>query len=276
MATKTAEKYSGKQVVRKNRELKFVRLGQIRVSTLCQRELRQSWVDELVSTLDIDKIGNPELSYRDGYYYVMDGQHRIEAVKKWLGKGWEDQHLQCWVASGLSETEEAEVFLSLNRRLNLDSFEKFKVSVRAGRADAVKVKQIIDQERLVVSKQSVPGAVSAVGTLVRVYKRNGPEALGRALRIARDSFGDAGLDAAVIDGFGLLCHRYNGILDERGSILSLGSAHGGVNGLLGMAEQLRQKTGNSKAHCVAASAVVIINRARHNGQKKLPDWWKSE
>lgn len=275
MASKTAEKF-GKQVVRKNRELSFVQLSKMRISSLCQRELRQPWVDELVTNFDIDKLGNPEVSHRDGYYYIMDGQHRVEAVKAWLGKGWEDQHIQCWVAEGLSETDEAEIFLSLNKRLNVDSFEKFKVAVRAGRHDECAIYKIVESEKLVVSKQQVPGAVRAVGTLQKVYRRNGPEVLRRSLRIARDAYGDPGLDSQVLDGFGLLCHRYNGILDEKSSIQSLSNAHGGVNGLLGMAEQLRQKTGNSKSHCVAASAVVIINRNRKGGMKKLPDWWKSE
>jgi hypothetical protein len=52
----------------------------------------------------------------------------------------------------------------------------------------------------------------------------------------------------------------------------LSSAHGGVKGLLNAAENLRNMTGNPKAHCVAAAAVNIVNRGR--GGKKLPDWWK--
>jgi hypothetical protein len=49
--------------------------------------------------------------------------------------------------------------------------------------------------------------------------------------------------------------------------------HGGVNGLLGRAEQIRRQTGNPKNHCVAAAAVEAINRGR--GGKKLPSWWAS-
>lgn len=274
MATKTAAKF-GKQVLRQNRELQFVRMGQMRVSALCQREIRQPWVDELIANFDLDELGTPELSLRDGYYYIMDGQHRIAALKVWLGDGWEEQHIQCWVATGLTEKQEAEVFLSLNNRLSVDPFSKFNVGVKAGRSAELEIKSLVEGAGLSVSKQAIPGAVCAIGTLRKVHKRNGPEALQRALRIARDAYGDPGLAAPVIDGFGLLCHRYNGVLDEKSSIQSLSNAHGGVNGLLGMAETLRQKTGNSKAHCVAASAVVIINRNRSGKQKKLPDWWKS-
>jgi hypothetical protein len=88
--------------------------------------------------------------------------------------------------------------------------------------------------------------------------RLGPSPLARGLRIIRDAYGDAGFDAAVIDGMGHLCQRYNGQLDDGVAIDRLSSAHGGVSGLLAKAEVLRKQTGNSKSHCVAAAAVDII------------------
>lgn len=273
MTTKTAQKFE-KQVVRKNRELQFVRLGQMRISSMAQRKFNQQWADGLLANMDIDQIGTPEVSFRDGYYYITDGQHRIDALKRWLGQGWEDQSVQCWVATGLGEKDEAEIFLKLNNRKIVDSFNKFKVAVIAGHPAEIAIKGIVESEKLCVSQDTTPGAIGFVSTLMNVYKRNGGEPLRRSLRIARDAYGDPGLQASVIDGFGLLCHRYNGVLDERSSITSLSGAHGGVNGLLGMAEQLRQKTGNSKAHCVAAAAVIIVNRGR-TGAKKLPDYWKN-
>jgi len=261
-----------KQLIRANRELANVPFKLMKVSPLCQREVRQAWIDKLVVEFDIDKIGVPEVSARDGYFFIMDGQHRIEACKRWLVQ-WEDQHLQCWVAHGLSEEQEAEISLSLNDRVAVDSFQKFKVAVRANRQAETEIAQIVTDEKLTISTQKIPGAVSAVSTLLKVHKRNGPDSLRRSLRLARDSYGDAGMQALVLDGFGLLCHRYNGVLDERRSVDSLAAARGGVNGLLNQAEQLRIKTGSSKAQCIAAVAVIIINRDRHT--KKLQPWFKS-
>ena len=101
-----------------------------------------------------------------------------------------------------------------------------------------------------------------------------PATLARALQIARDAYGDAGLEGPVIEGLGMLCHRYNGLLSDERAVTILANAHGGVSGLLNRAEVLRKQTSNPRAHCVAAAAVDLINQGR--GGKKLPSWWKAD
>src|SRR6266540_1006955 len=76
------------------------------------------------------------------------------------------------------------------------------------------------------------GAGSAVGTLVRVYRRADAATLARTLLVIRDAYGDAGLESVVIDGLSLLCHRYNGELDDARLVARLSGAHGrGAPGL---------------------------------------------
>lgn len=263
-----------KQIERSPTHLRKITLGEMKIAPLCQRELVQSWVDRIVAEMDLDQLGWPVVSERDGCYYIMDGQHRAEALKKWYGAGWETIDMECFVYTGLTEKQEAETFLKLNDKKTVNTFQKFKVSVRAGRTAECQIYGIVERVGLKVSMDSMPGSVGAVGTLKKVFKRDGSLSLERALRICRDAWGDPGLKAIVIEGAGLLCHRYNGVLKEETAIQALSKAHGGVNGLLGKAEQLRQKTGNSKAHCVAAAAVDIIN-ANRKGTKKIPSWWAS-
>ena len=156
----------------------------------------------------------------------------------------------------------------------MHAFAKFKVSIQAGREEECEINRIVRSSGLRISQDKSQGAISAVHTLRRVYRRGGAGSLARALCIIRDAYGDPGLEASVIDGIGLLCHRYNGDLQDERAIGALSKAHGGVNGLLGKAEFLRKQTGNPKAHCVAAAAVELINSGR--GGKKLPSWWRAE
>lgn len=257
--------------------LQEVPLGKMCVSAKVQRELNKHRVDELVANFDLDMFGQPAVSWRDGRYFIIDGQHRIEALKIWLGKGWEIQKVpDCRTYQGLTEAEEADMFDRLNNVLPVSSFDKFKTRVTAGREAETAIDRIIKETGLVISRDKIPGAVHAVGTLGRVYARSGPEVFSRALRIIRDAFGDPGFEAGVIDGIGHLCQRYNGALDERVAIEKLAATRGGVNGLTGKAAILHKQTGNSRAQCVAAAAVDIINSNRAAGTKRLPSWWKAQ
>lgn len=264
-------KPTGKRVEREAR-LRWVPLVRVRINPLAQRELNAARVDRLAAEMELEQLAPPTVNARDDLFFCLDGQHRIEGFKKWCGEGqWEDQQMQCWTYDSLSEEEEAEVFLRLNDTLTVTAYEKFRVGVHAGRAEETDIDRIVRAQGLRVSRERGDGAVRAVGTLRKVYRMS-PETLGRSLRIIRDAHGEAGLEAAVIEGIGLLCQRFNGSLDEDAVVQRLGNLHGGVNGLLGRAQQLRQQTGNTVAQCVAAAAVEIHNRGR--GGKKLPAWWK--
>lgn len=259
--------------VEREARLRWIPLNKVRVSPLAQREQNPSRIDWLLANFDLEQFGTPTVSERDGHFYIIDGQHRIAALILWLGDGWDEQKVQCWTYTGLTEAEEADKFDRLNDVLAVNAFSKFKVRVTAGRTIESDIQRIVQTQGLVISKAKTPGAIGAVGTLRKVYVRSDAETLGKSLRIIRDAFGDAGFEARVIDGIGHLCQRYNGVLDEASAIEHLSNIHGGVKGLLGKAEVLHKQTGNAKAHCVAAAAVDQINSGR--GGKKLPSWWKS-
>lgn len=249
--------------------LRWVPIEKMKVSPVAQRDIKQARVDHLVANMDIEAIGHPIVNERSGWFYIIDGQHRVEALKA-IGYG--DQQVQCWTYSDLTDEQMAEKFLKWNDYLAVNSYDRFDKGVKANRPAETEIDRIVRAQGLVVSKDQVPGAISAVQTLRRIYDRAGAVTLGRTLRLARDSYGDPGLDAPVIDGLGHLCQRFNGDLDDEAMKQRLAAAHGGVNGLLGKAEQLRRSTGAPKAHCVAAAAVVIHNQGR--GGRKLPDWFK--
>lgn len=252
--------------------LRSIPLGKLRVNPFSQRELKPSRVEHIVANFDLDLLGHPDVSEQDGgVYNILDGQHRVEAAKAWLGEGWEDQKLQCRVWTGLTEQQEADKFDRLNDVLTVTAFDKFRTRLNAGRPTQVDIDRQVRLEGLVISRDKTPGAIGAVGTLEKVYRRSDAATLGRALRLIRDAYGDAGFEASVIDGIGHLVQRYNGQLDHERAVKKLGGANGGVGGLLGRANIVRDKFGTSKSIAVAAAAVEFINSGK--GGKKLPSWW---
>lgn len=265
-----AESTNPKHIERVAR-LRWVPIAEMRVNPVAQRELRTHRVSKLVAAFDPEQIGNPTVNLREGTYYIIDGQHRIEAMK---AIGWGDQAVQCWTYEGLTEAQEAEIFLKLNDKLSVTTFDKYKTGVQAGRLAESDVDRIVRFHGLHVARGTAPGAVSCPGTLLKVYEKCGAKALSRTLNLISEGFGDAGLDAFVIEGVGLMCQRYGDELDLAKAADRFGSTRGGVAGLLNRAQAIRAKTGNAKAHCVAAAAVEIYNAGR--GGKKLASWWRED
>lgn len=250
--------------------LEWVPISEMIVSVKAQREFSQAHAEKFAADFDLEALGYPVVNKRGGHYYIVDGQHRIAALKL---IGWEDQKIQCECYDGLSEKEEAELFLRRDERRAIAGFDKYHIALTAERDIETDIDRTVRANGLVVSKQKVDGRIMAVGTLRRVYTRSGPEVLGRCLRIIRDAYGDPGFEAAVIDGIALVCARYTDDLDDEVVTKRLAGLHAGVNGLLGRAQTLRKQTGSSLAQCVAAAAVDVINAGR--GGKKLATWWKS-
>ena len=253
--------------------LRWVPLAQMRVNPLAQRDLNRARVNQLAACFEPEQIGAPVVSHRGDWYWLLDGQHRVEAYKLWLGS-WEDQQVQCWCYEGLTEPQEAEQFLRLNDTLTVNAYAKFKVAIQAGRDAEADLDRIVRALGLRIAAGRARGGICAVATLRRVYGRAGAAVLARALRIIRDAYGDAGLDGPVIEGIALVCQRYDGDLTERDAIARLGAARGGVGGLLSRAGQLRQGTGAAPAECAAAAAVELINRGA--GRAKLAPWWRGQ
>lgn len=252
----------------------FVRLGAVCIPPHAQRDFKPHKTAGILAEFDLDFFGLPVVSERRGSYYVVDGQHRIAAIKEWLGEGWEDQRIECRIYTGLTEAEEADLFDRLNDQMAVTAYDRFRIRVNAKREEECNIKRIVERENLCISRDNIPGAIGAVNTLRRIYKRANEKVLSKTLRIIRDAYGDAGFEAIVLDGLSHMVQRYEGMIEDVAVAKLLANVHGGVKGLINRAEVLHKQTGSGKAHCIAAAAVDIINAKR--GGKKIPSWWKTD
>jgi hypothetical protein len=245
----------------------------MRVSASAQRKFRAGHAREYADNFDLDGLGYPVVNHRDGHWYVIDGQHRIAALRM---IGWGDQQIECEAYEGLSEAEEAEVFLKRNRRRVVRAFDHFMVGVRAGRDAEVTVRQIVLGNDLKISEKSEDGCVGAVSALLYIYKMGGAQVLSRSLRIARDAYGKdhEALKSDILRGVGLVCHRYNGKLDDARAVEKMSKMYGGVGGLRGKARTQAKASGRPIEHCLAAVIVDEINKGLSpRSADRLESWW---
>src|SRR3990167_3159937 len=122
-----------KQPNRRPSKIRPVPLGTMRTppALVTQREFRQAHADRIAAELDLNKLGFPIINHREGIYWVLDGQHRIPALKQ-FGFGDKDT-LECEVFDDLTDAEMADIFLGRDARKPIPIYDKFHVSCTAGR-----------------------------------------------------------------------------------------------------------------------------------------------
>lgn len=245
--------------------LRWVRLDQMKVNPQAQRAFDQSWADELAKDFDPDKMGFISVSLRDGWYYIVDGQHRRGAAIAYLGS---DQQVQCHVFEGLTSEQEAQLFLDLNRQKKQGAMSKYKVALTAGWSAECDVDRITRSLGLRIGTSAQLEEINCVTAILAAYKKHGPGSLSTALRIIRDAYGYDGFKSAVIAGLALVVDRYGTALDVEQMIKRLKT--GTLVELHRSGKSYRDTTGSAQAQCYAHVMVTFYNRSRTG---RLEPWW---
>lgn len=79
----------------------------------CQRTVLDRAVDKLVKVWDSRLLTPLVVSYRDGRYYLVDGQHRVCGMRKL--NGGKDVMAVCRVYRGMTYEQEAELYYKLDQ-----------------------------------------------------------------------------------------------------------------------------------------------------------------
>lgn len=152
----------------------FVKLSvrEISIDPTYQRALDESRVDAMARHLDETRIGVPVLSLRkDGSYVVLDGQHRVEAMRR---AGLSDHKIFCEVHNGLTPAEEAALFLRLNNgRKPVRVFDKYRARMVAKEPTAVEFTRIAHSLGLRIGAAPGKNTICAIQAVEYVHKKNG-------------------------------------------------------------------------------------------------------
>lgn len=247
-----------------------------------QRGLNAKWVADQVPLFDPEGIGYPVVNRSaDGKLYVIDGQHRIALLR---AVGWADQQVECEIYDGLNGQEMAEEFLRRNTKINIKTFDKFRIRITAEDAVALAIEKIVERSGLILSSRLREGHVQCVAAMEKVYRGGNlgisseprrARALSLSLGTILAAWGKSvtGLNGSIVEGLGLLFLRYGDKIDQATLVKKLSVISGGPSaGLLGRARSLCETRGGSIARCIASIAVDIYNRGKNS--KKIESWWK--
>lgn len=269
MSTKTETPKTGS--MERSSTIKWLAVTDLQICPQAQQDYHSAHAAKIASNFSFEALGYPVVSHRGGVYYIVDGQHRVAAMKM---LGYLNSKVECECYEGLSEVEEAELFLTRNNRRNVRAFDKFRISITAQRPAQRDIEKIVNSLGLHIGAGISEGSIRATATLEVIYSMFEGGTLRRTLKIIRDAYGSSGFDANVMKGIALVCHRYGDEFSDDDAITRLSAVHGGVTGLLGKATVLKKQTSAQKGHCVAAAVVDILNSGR--GGHKLTPWWAGQ
>ena len=189
-----------------NQQFVYVPLAKIEPS-IYQRTTNHRQVKNIIKDFDEAKLGTLTLSNRDGSYHIIDGAHRLSALR-----ALEYTHALCEILTGLTLEDEADYFRRQGQdKRGLIPFDKFKAGIISGDEKCIRINEIIHSNSFHIGFSNKDfSQIGAVNTLFEIVDEYGFEVLDYTLRllahtwsgIATASCGDCMLGVAEF------VHRY--------------------------------------------------------------------
>jgi hypothetical protein len=255
--------------------LKTIKVGECRLSPNAQREAKPKDISDLASRFNPDLMGIPVVSYRDGIYWIVDGQHRTMALKQTLGEDADEWEFVAEVYEHLTEAQEAALFLELNHKKSVNAFDNFKVGVTAGLPEPCDIERIVLAHGLRVSQDRQQGSISAVGALESVYRKHGSKVLASTLTIMSSAWDATVWDAFLIRGIALFCNRYATRISQPRLIKRLSEYPYGVKGIKADSARTKRSLGTNQDVATASIITNAYNKGLR-GTNSLGDWFKEQ
>ena len=242
------------------------------VDQTVQRPLDGVRVAAIAGDFDREGLGVIYVSKRaDGSYHIIDGQHRIAALRV-LGRI--DKAIPCVMYEGLSRSQEAAMFRRLNNTRQVQVLDRFRVRIVEGDPVACELADILKSHGWSIAKSGARGSFFAVAALEKVYRaKDGGDSdtCDALIRVATEAWGhdSNALRAEIVSGLGVLLRRHPQ-LEQSKLVTEMARHEGGPLGLIGQARQLHSIRSGRISD---AMAEILVNR--YNNRRKinrLPEW----
>lgn len=246
---------------------KIVRIAakDLAIHPLAQRDLIPSKLKQLTREMDLDAIGVLHaVQYGingSTHYWVIDGQHRLKALMD-LDLG--EWMVEVRVHLGIEDDARASaLFLKLNNRVAVCSFDKFKNEVQAGQDVALGTQAVVLSKGLKMTRQGADGSVCAVTAAKTAFSLDNGESLGLALDVILKAWGDsaAALEGRIIEGLSIVLNRNKENIDVPSLIKKLAKTPG-PSWIQGRAQVIRETMKQSVTRCVANVIIATYNNGR--------------
>lgn len=144
-----------------------------------QRDINMKFVRDAIAEFDPDKVEPVHVSYRDGKYYVMDGQHTILICEGVNGNNPVD--MQCIVHKGMNYSSEADWTVAQYEKTRKHKFGELAVAgFEAGRKLPCELALEVSRVggRLPYDKKTTTGIrINAVEKVEKLFKKDADDTI---------------------------------------------------------------------------------------------------
>ena len=219
------------QTIFPSAEVEFSNPGSIRTLSTSQltsglpyqRPVLQKDVDKIIREWNGREITPVVVSFRDGKFNVVDGQHHIEAMRQKAGG--RDVIVPCIIHTGMTYEQEAELYARLDRdkkRLTLRQYTKAVVEAGSD-ANIMEVKRLTEGVGFIWAlgePTGEPFEIASVRALINAYQLLGGEAFARMLSLLAGAWQGMpnSLKASMLSGMALFVKTYEVELSDRAFI----------------------------------------------------------
>ncbi len=188
-----------------------------------QRPVAQKDVDKIIREWNGREITPVVVSFRDGKFNVVDGQHHIEAMRQKAGG--RDVIVPCIIHTGMTYEQEAELYARLDRdkkRLTLRQYTKAVVEAGSD-ANIMEVKRLTEEVGFIWAlgePTGEPFEIAPIRALINAHQLLGGEAFARMLSLLAGAWQGApnSLKAPMLSGMALFIKTYEVELSDRAFI----------------------------------------------------------
>lgn len=182
-----------------------------------QRPVDSKRVERIISQFNEHKVNPIKVSFRDGRYWVYDGQHTLTVLKA-MNKG-EDCMVWCEVHFGLTYEDEAKLFAEqYDGSTKVDINYKMNALYEAGDPVVVDMKVKAESAGLTMNftKGKGDNKLIAVGKLHNIYKSMGAESYRKILCLIKQAWAgqSTSLDKEILGGVAMFVDVYGEIFSE--------------------------------------------------------------
>jgi len=188
-----------------------------------QRPVLQRDVDKIIREWNGREITPVVVSFRDGKFNVVDGQHHIEAMRQKAGG--RDVIVPCIIHTGMTYEQEAELYARLDRdkkRLTLRQYTKAVVEAGSD-ANIMEVKRLTEEVGFIWAlgePTGEPFEIAPIRALINAHQLLGGEAFVRMLSLMAGAWQGTpnSLKASMLSGMALFVKTYEVELSDRAFI----------------------------------------------------------